>query len=142
MSKRFLLASAGVLTLINLGSGVLGFWVFKLSGVGNQIGVQLPVTMLVGVGLVVSWFLRRSERHGFPTGRQSFMLCLLAMLFMTVLFVPLHFVLTGYLTSLNNLLASWLMQVAQIVSGLIIAAARLRDREWEQENDRRVAGRV
>lgn len=121
-------ASGLVLALINLGSGVLGFWLFKLSGGNRQLDIQLPVTMVVGVILAALWLLRGAPRLGVHPGRGHLLSVLGAFPAVVVLFVPLHFVLTGYLTSFANILAIWLMQALHNAPGMIIAEGIIRER--------------
>ena len=122
------LKSALVLGAINFGSGVLGFWAWRLSGLNNQMGVQLPVTMVLGITLVVLWFTRGGSAFGVRSSGEYARIIGAAFLILAAAFVPLHFLLTGYWTGLGNILALWLVQAAQNVLGMIVAEARLRER--------------
>jgi hypothetical protein len=122
------LKSALALATINFGSGILGFWSWRLSGLNHQVGVQLPVTMVLGVTLVMLWFTRGGSSFGARSGGDYTRIMGAAFLVLVAAFVPLHFLLTGYLTSLGNILALGLVQTVQNILGMILAEARLRER--------------
>jgi len=126
--------NALALAAANFGSGVLAFWLWRVSGINNQVGVQLPVTMIVGVTLVTIWFTRSGTRFGALSGRDHARIIGAAFLVLAAVFIPLHYLLTGYLTSFANLLALWLVQAAQNILGMILAEARLRERAEREEN--------
>jgi hypothetical protein len=121
-----LIAGAAVVSLVNLMSVGLGFWVYRLLGSREQIAVQVPVALVTGM-LGVAWWLRGGVRlHGLAPGRDYLTVYLLAFAVGAAVFYGAHFATTGYPTSLGNIVGVWAIQIAENSLAMPVAAAWLR----------------
>ncbi len=100
-----LVLNALVIGALNLTSFVIGFWIFKLSASGEQQLVQGAAAMLVAIALVVVWLVVFRKINRLEIEYDFIKVFLLTFLLTPVIFVPAHFVVTGYLTSIENILA-------------------------------------
>lgn len=116
-----------VLAAINFVAIMAGFMVYKMTSPADQLAVQLPVAVVLSVGGFVVWTLiARRGGLGIPASLQPGELLTIygvALVGMPLLFVPLHFMGTGYLTSFSNVTAAWLFQVP--TNALALAAVGL-----------------
>lgn len=100
---------------IHLFSILAGFGVHTLLGLGNQIATQLPVAVLVSVAgfLFWLWFLGKANLGWLSLrSREGLVSALLvSFIWAPVLFIPLHYLTQGYLTSFGNVLAIWAFQL-------------------------------
>ena len=110
------------LSCIGLGSMVLGFWVFRLGGSDDQMAVQLPVALIAGVVGMIVW-LRRVRAGG---SRRPGRVLLAVFPVSALLVVAGHFVVTGYLTALGNVIAAWLVLLAQMAVAVPATVGRGR----------------
>jgi hypothetical protein len=119
-----------VLAMTNIVAILVGFGVYNLLKPVNQIAVQVPFATMVCIIGFVSWcFLTRRlpfKEFAQPDGGELAWVYLAALLWSPILFVPLHYVSQGYLTSLGNILGLWLFQIP--VNALAILAAYNRRR--------------
>ena len=88
---------------------------FRLLGVPNQVRLQLPIAVVLSVGCFWVWLLSLhllGWKRLHPNGPRELTACLVvSVLGAPVVFVPLHFLTQGYLTSLGNLVALALYQL-------------------------------
>jgi cytochrome bd-type quinol oxidase subunit 2 len=137
LSPRVVLHSA-ILALANLCSIWFGFLAFALSSVQNQLGVQLPVAFLVSVLMFGAW-VKVVESRG-PAGsrirsrRDWIWIYVLAPVCAALVFVPLHYVVEGYLTAFSNLTALWAFQ---LVVNVAVVAISKQLRESRRDNGAR-----
>ncbi len=121
-----------VLTIINITGVLVGFGAYHLLKPANQIAIQVPVAATVCIIGFVSWnaFSQRLPFKGLakPRGGELLWVYLAALLWNPVLFVPLHYLTQGYLTSFGNILGLWLFQIP--VNLLAILAAQKLGRPW------------
>ncbi len=103
-----------ILTIINLGSILFGFYIYFISKSDNQIAIQLTVACLTSVVGFLIWkflcykFLKKCDLKSKNQYTPTFFFSLLLT---PVIFVPLHFFAEGYLTSIQNILSIWLFQI-------------------------------
>jgi len=120
-----ILAAAIAVALANLASVVAGFWAWRLSGRPDQLAVQVPVTMAVGVAAVVA-LTALAVRRGWLPGDVTWLAVLLAALPAgAAILVAAHFVVTGYLTGFGNVAALAVLQLAENLVALPLGV-RLR----------------
>lgn len=97
-----------VLAITNIVAILVGFGAYHLLKPVNQVAVQVPVAAMVCIIGFVSWrfFTRRLPFKGFaqPGSGELAWVYLAALLWSPILFVPLHYVSQGYLTSIGNIL--------------------------------------
>ena len=113
------------LAAVNVGAVLVGFAAYKVLGVGHQLLVQIAVAVLVSVAAFALWYyVARRVTSGRATlvslGAYVWTYAL-AFGWFPVLFVPLHYVTQGYLTSFANIYYMWLFQVP--TNALALAAA-------------------
>ena len=118
-----------VLAAVTIGSISVGFAVYRLLGLFNQIAVQVLVAGVVCVAAFALWGLLSHRGSG---GRLSIAdlkelgtVYATALVWTPVLFVPLHYVTQGYLTSFGNILGIWLFQLPFGLLSLMVANGRL-----------------
>ena len=117
------------LAVITIVAIVTGFAVYMLVGLMNHIAVQVLVSGVVCVALFALWGFaidRVSDgRLSLKDLRELGLSYAAGFLWLPVLFVPLHFVTQGYLTSFGNVLATWLFQLPFNLLALMVANGRL-----------------
>ena len=99
---------------------------FQILGVPNQVWLQLPIAIGLSVILFSGWILAL-RALGFGrlqlVGGNEFGICLgLSVLWAPLVFVPLHYLTQGYLTSIGNLVALALYQVPVNALALLVSA--------------------
>lgn len=121
-----------ILAVTNLTGILVGFGAYHLLKPANQIAIQVPVAATVCIIGFVSWiaFAQRLALKGFskPRGGELAWVYLAALLWNPILFVPLHYLTQGYLTSMGNILGLWLFQIP--VNLLAILAAHKLSGPW------------
>ena len=116
----------GVITIVAV---AVGFAVYNLVGLRDQIAVQV---LTAGFVCVVAFAVWGFAVHRLSHGRLSLadlkelgVAYAAALLWTPLLFVPVHYVTQGYLTSFGNILATWLFQVPFNLLALMVANGRL-----------------
>lgn len=114
----------GVLAACNLAAVIAAFVVYSLLRPANQILVQAPLAALFTVGAFLVWlalcvrlpiaFLQIRTRNEWAG------IFVASLLWTPLLFIPLHWVTQGYLTSFDNILATWTFQVPVNLAALFI----------------------
>jgi hypothetical protein len=128
MSVRLIL-NALVIGALNLASLAIGFWIFKLSGSGEQRLVQGSAAFLITVLLVVVWLVVFRKINGLEVEHDYIRVFLLVFACTPVIFVPVHFVMTGYLTGFGNLIAGAVFQFPVNLAAFALGAALIRKKE-------------
>jgi hypothetical protein len=110
-----ILVQALILALINLGAIIFGFIIYFVSKAPHQSSIQIPVAVVVSVYAFVLWCRILKSLHVdrlLPKGMKELaLICILCLLCAPVIFVPLHYVTQGYLTSFDNIYGIWLFQI-------------------------------
>jgi hypothetical protein len=113
------------LTVVNVGAVLVGFAFYKMSGMPYQLAVQLPAAVLLSVVGFGLWYVPAARFAGERLrlhGRAAYVgTCVASFVWLPVLFVPLHYVTQGYLTSFANIYYTWLFQAP--TNALALAAA-------------------
>lgn len=118
------LLNAMFISLVNLVSVVIGFWAFGLAGGESQIAVQLPVAIVSGTAIIALWLLRLPRAHRLASGPEYIVTSLIAFPLGAPIFAAVHYAMTGYLTSLGNILALWAILIPQVlIAGAIWVAS-------------------
>lgn len=111
---------------INVAAILVGFALYKISGVAYQLAVQVPAAAFLSVGGFASWYVlaRRvgGERLLLRDPSSYVWTYVLALAWLPALFVPLHYVTQGYLTSFANIFYTWLFQAPTNVAALAAAS--------------------
>jgi hypothetical protein len=123
MKTLRLLLHSFILALANIACVIVGFGVYQLFRPINQIAIQAPsaAILCIIVFLLWSWsVLRLAGQNLSLQGRGEFAgTFLLALLWSPTIFIPLHYVGRGYLTSFANIWATWLFQVPTNIMTLL-----------------------
>jgi hypothetical protein len=113
-----------VLALGNLLSCWIGFVAHSFFRPLDQVMVQAPVTGVLSVALFTGWlavsrrFMPRVSQ--LQSTRDGFWTYMLAFMWAAVLFVPLHFLFTGYLTGAGNIVALWGLQLPINAAAIVV----------------------
>ena len=133
MQTLKLILNAAMVGVLNLVSFIIGFFIFRKSDSGEQILVQGTVALIVGVSLVVVWLVVFRNFNRLKVEYDYIRVFLLAFPCTAVIFVPVHYVITGYLTGIGNIVVTGAYQFPMNVLALAIAAAILRRMEKAPE---------
>lgn len=114
-----------LLSLINLISIILGFVFYYLFKTPNQIEIQLPTAVILScLFFTMSVFLLiKSKKEISMSVFSVIRIYLFSMLWTPVMFVPLHYMTQGYLTSMGNILYTWFFQA--VTNILVLAMTKL-----------------
>ncbi|WP_034856120.1 hypothetical protein [Clostridium intestinale] len=114
-----------LLSLINLISIILGFVFYYLFKTPNQIEIQLPIAVLLScLFFTMSVFLLiKSNKEISMSVFSVIRIYLFSMFWTPVVFVPLHYMTQGYLTSIGNILYTWIFQATTNI--LVLAMTKL-----------------
>lgn len=114
-----------LLSLINLISIILGFVFYYLFKTPNQIEIQLPTAVLLScLFFTMSVFLLiKSKKEISMSVFSVIRIYLFSMIWTPVVFVPLHYMTQGYLTSMENILYTWFFQA--VTNILVLAMTKL-----------------
>lgn len=126
-TTRLLICAAG-LSLVNLASVVLGFWLYKMVGGANQLAIQLPVALSTGILGGALWLGLCGRFARIDPVRDHVVVLLLAFPVAAAVFTPVHYAVTGYLTSFGNIVAVWFIQFAENIVAIPVASALARRR--------------
>ncbi|MCK9997251.1 MAG: hypothetical protein KAH56_13330 [Candidatus Krumholzibacteria bacterium] len=124
-----LILNATVVSVLNLASFVIGFFIFRMSGSGEQRLIQGASAFLIAVTLVVVWLVVFRKFNRLKVEYDYIRIFLLAFPCTAVIFVPIHFVVTGYLTGIGNIVAIVFYLFPMNALALAIAAAIIRRME-------------
>ncbi len=104
-----------ILSLINLISIVFGFGVYHFFMSYNQLAIQIPVGAVFSIIVFTTWVVilkYKGVSRLLPESRiEIFLIFLLSLAWLPIIFVPLHFITQGYLTSFGNIYINWIFQV-------------------------------
>ncbi len=120
-----LLLNSLALSLIDIGAVLAGFGIYTLARPAPQRAVQIPVAALIAVLSFVLWSLLAEQwsrqRLSLRAISEPAGTWLLALLWTPTLFVPLHYLGRGYLTSWANIWNLWLFQMPVNILALVLA---------------------
>ncbi len=124
-----LILNATMVAVLNLASFVIGFFIFRISGSGEQRLIQGTAGFLIAVTLVVIWLVVFRKFNRLNVEYDYIRVFLLAFPCAALVFVPIHFVITGYLTGIGNIVAIGFYLFPMNALALAIAAALIRRME-------------
>jgi hypothetical protein len=128
-----LILNATVVGVLNLASSVIGFFIFRISGSGEQRLIQGTSAVLIAVTLVVTWLVVFRKFNRLNVEYDYIRVFLLAFPCTAAIFVPVHYVMTGYLTGIGNIIAIGFYLFPINAVALAIAAAIIRRMEKAPE---------
>ena len=124
-----LILNATMVGVLNLTAFLIGFWIFSISASGEQRLVQGTAALVVGVGLVVGWLVLFRRFNRLKIEYDFIKVFLLAFPCTAIVFVPVHYLFTGYLTGIGNILAIGAYQFPMNAMALVISAAIIQRKE-------------
>jgi len=129
MHTAKLILNATMVGVLNLASFVIGFFIFRISGSGDQRLIQGTAAFVIAVTLVVIWLVVFRKFNRLNVEYDYIRVFLLAFLCTAAVFVPVHYVVTGYLTGIGNIIAigAYLFPINALA--LAVAAAIIRRME-------------
>jgi hypothetical protein len=118
-----------VLALITVGAVLVGFAIYRVVGLRDQIAVQVLAAGIVCVGAFALWgFLAHRATSGklsLASLRELGVAYAAAFVWLPIVFVPLHYTTQGYMTSFANILSTWMFQLPFNLLALMVANGRL-----------------
>ena len=114
-----------VLAVVDIGFIIVAYSIYYILKPINQIAVQAPVAAILCIFGFAAWSLviRRFFKSLALQETSEFAWTYVgSLLWIPMIFVPLHYITQGYLTSFGNILGIWLFQLP--VNLLAILAAR------------------
>lgn len=121
MTKRIVLQGL-VLAILNLCGVIVGFLLLYRIPVVTRIPLQAGFAVVFTIVVSALWTLLASRLAVHESSEMAWSV-LASMTWSVVLFVPLHYVMSGYLTSFRNIMIMWFFQL--IVNSLALLATRL-----------------
>jgi hypothetical protein len=103
-----------ILSLINILSILIGFLVYYLTKSQTQIAIQIIVACFSSVILFLFWqFISHDyfPKTALNTKEKYWKTFLLSLIFAPIIFIPLHYITQGYLTSWQNITSIWMFQI-------------------------------
>jgi hypothetical protein len=116
-----------MLTLANFSSIIFGFVIYYMIKGPNQIVIQVPIAIVLSCITFSAYLYIYSKtkigRDGHISAKSSYMIYIYSLAWSPIIFIPIHFITQGYLTSFENILYQWLFQT--ITNIIVIFASRL-----------------
>jgi len=135
--QRFirLFISAIVITLVNKTGIATGFVTWHYTGAANQLAVQIPLALAISIAGTMLWLLKFGRWHRLELERDAFYVFLLILPVGALLWVPIHYLVTGYLTGMGNIIGGWIFAFLANVPAFALSAHfwRLRQENEAQE---------
>ena len=133
MRTLVILLHSLVLTLTNMGAILMAFGIYQvilLFTPVNQRAVQTPLAIVLNVLIFLGWiwFIDRFFRN-YRLNKSSdyYLVYFTAGVWNPIIFIPLHYLTQGYMTSFANIIVLWMYQV--LVNVPVLAISRwLSDR--------------
>lgn len=114
-----------ILAVINIVSIILGFGIYHYLMEYNQLAVQVPVAVIFSVIIFTSWIVILKYKNIsklFPQEWLEFLLILLfSFVWLPIIFIPLHYITQGYLTSFGNIYMTWIFQIPTNMVIILVA---------------------
>ncbi|MFQ5604736.1 MAG: hypothetical protein ACE5HS_15810 [bacterium] len=103
------------MAVLNIFSILVGYGFYYVIKPANQIAFQAPVAAILNIAGYVLWCVLAFQlpvgRVNLETNQEIVSVYLLAFVWIPIIFIPLHFMTQGYLTSAGNITGIWLYQL-------------------------------
>jgi len=104
-----------LMTVFNLTSIIGGFYIFKAFRFSNQMVVQSFIAIIINIMILFVWYYINNlylKSYGMVIKaiKNLIYVSLAGMLWTPFVFIPIHFVTQGYMTSFENIIAIWIYQ--------------------------------
>jgi hypothetical protein len=129
MKTARILLHGFLLAVVTVGSILVGYAVYRASGLRDQVATQVLVAGAVCAFsfALAAWIVHRlsSGRLALASLRELGITYGSAFLWSAIVFVPIHYVTQGYVTGMGNVLGVWIFQLPFGLLALMIANGRL-----------------
>ncbi|MEA2015146.1 MAG: hypothetical protein U9O59_00255 [Actinomycetota bacterium] len=114
-----------ILAVVNMIGIVFGFGVYHFLMRYNQMLMQAPVAAVFSIIVFTTWIVvlkYKNVTRLLPECKLEFLLVFLfSMAWLPIIFIPLHYVTQGYITSFGNVYVNWLFQIPVNIFIVLIA---------------------
>jgi hypothetical protein len=103
-----------VLSILNISSILVGYWFFYITKSDNQIAVQVLSACIFNILSFLGWKIicrKHIEKLRLKLKKDLALTFLFSVVFGPLVFIPLHYITQGYLTSYQNILGIWMYQI-------------------------------
>lgn len=118
-----------MLALANFSSIIFGFVIYYMIKGPNQIIVQAPIAIVLSCIIFSTYLYIYSKtkigRSKYISATSCCMIYIYSLAWSPMIFIPIHFITQGYLTSFENIVYQWLFQIITniiviFISGLVV----------------------
>ena len=114
-----------ILAIVNLISILFGFGIYHFFRQYNQLMFQAPIAVVFSIIVFITWIVvikSKKISRLFPEDWVQFLIIfILSIAWAPVIFVPLHFLTQGYLTSFGNIFWTWVFQIPTNIVVLLLS---------------------
>jgi len=114
-----------ILAAVNIISIMFGFGIHRFLKQYNQLAVQVPTAVIFSIIVFTAWIViikYKNISKIFPEGWLQFLLIFLwSIIWLPIIFLPLHYITQGYLTYFGNIYWNWLFQVPANMAAVYFA---------------------
>ena len=111
-----ILINSFLLLVVNMIGIIVGFMIYKLFRTSDQISIQLPVAIVISILLFLFWnfllhYINTLQKISLCKISDFVWTVIISLLFGPLIFIPIHYLTQGYLTSSGNIIALILFQI-------------------------------
>ena len=117
-----------ILTVTNIAAILCAFGIYTivLQFIAvNQRALQTPLAIILNIALFLVWtwlVVRYLSRYSLHKTSEYYLVYFAAGIWNPIIFIPVHYITQGYMTSLGNIIVLWMYQV--LVNLPVLALAR------------------
>ncbi len=104
-----------ILSMVNIISILFGFGVYHFFMDYNQLSIQVPVGAVFSIIVFISWVIILKYKGVswllLESRLEPLLILLLSLAWLPVIFIPLHYLTQGYLTTFGNIYVHWIFQI-------------------------------
>ncbi|OPL17506.1 MAG: hypothetical protein AVO38_00540 [delta proteobacterium ML8_D] len=104
-----------ILSMVNIISILFGFGVYHFFRDYNQLSIQVPVGAVFSIIVFTSWVVILKYKGVswllLESRLEPLLILLLSLAWLPVIFIPLHYLTQGYLTTFGNIYVHWIFQI-------------------------------
>lgn len=116
-----------MLALANFSSIIFGFVIYYMIKGQNQIIIQAPIAIVLSCIIFSTYLYIYSKtkigRDRYISATNCYMIYIYSLVWSPIIFISIHYITQGYLTSFENILYQWLFQI--ITNIIVIFISRL-----------------
>lgn len=116
-----------MLALANFSSIIFGFVIYYIIKGPNQIIIQAPIAIVLSCIIFSTYLYIYSKtkigRDRYISATNCYTIYIYSLVWSPIIFISIHYITQGYLTSFENILYQWLFQI--ITNIIVIFISRL-----------------